>query len=121
MPGQPRPLHVSFVAIPDAVVSTLSGIYDVTPLPMFSAEKVDGSPIRQVASGAPTFLITYCQNDYPSLPAEARNLHAALRSAGVSSELVYIPEKNHISEIVDIWQEEDPTARAILRFVNSHR
>jgi len=29
MPGQPRPLHVSLVAIPDAVVSTLSGIYDV--------------------------------------------------------------------------------------------
>jgi len=29
MPGQPRPLHVSIVAIPDAVVSTLSGIYDV--------------------------------------------------------------------------------------------
>ncbi len=29
MPGQPRPLHVSLVAIPDAVISTLSGIYDV--------------------------------------------------------------------------------------------
>ena len=29
MPGQSRPLHVSLVAIPDAVVSTLSGIFDV--------------------------------------------------------------------------------------------
>ncbi len=29
MAGQPRPLHVSLVAIPDAVISTLSGIYDV--------------------------------------------------------------------------------------------
>lgn len=29
MSGQPRPLHVSLVAIPDAVISTLSGIYDV--------------------------------------------------------------------------------------------
>jgi transcriptional regulator GlxA family with amidase domain len=29
MPGQTRPLHVSIVAIPDAVISTLSGIYDV--------------------------------------------------------------------------------------------
>ncbi len=29
MPGQNRPLHVSLVAIPDAVVSTLTGIYDV--------------------------------------------------------------------------------------------
>lgn len=29
MPGQTRPLHVSLVAIPDAVISTLTGIYDV--------------------------------------------------------------------------------------------
>jgi len=29
MPATTRPLHVSLVAIPDAVVSTLSGIYDV--------------------------------------------------------------------------------------------
>ena len=29
IPGQNRPLHVSLLAIPDAVVSTLTGIYDV--------------------------------------------------------------------------------------------
>jgi transcriptional regulator GlxA family with amidase domain len=29
MPGQTRPLNVSLVAIPDAVISTLTGIYDV--------------------------------------------------------------------------------------------
>ena len=29
MPGQTRPLHVSLIAIPDAVISTLTGIYDV--------------------------------------------------------------------------------------------
>ena len=29
MSGQTRPLHVSIVAIPDAVISTLTGIYDV--------------------------------------------------------------------------------------------
>lgn len=29
MPSQTRPLHVSLVAIPDAVISTLTGIYDV--------------------------------------------------------------------------------------------
>src|SRR5262245_464296 len=29
MPGKTRPLHVSLVAIPDAVISTLTGIYDV--------------------------------------------------------------------------------------------
>ncbi|MBO1908956.1 helix-turn-helix domain-containing protein [Microvirga sp. 3-52] len=29
MPGTTRPLHVSLVAIPDAVISTLTGLYDV--------------------------------------------------------------------------------------------
>ena len=29
MPAATRPLHVSLVAIPDAVISTLTGIYDV--------------------------------------------------------------------------------------------
>ena len=47
--------------------------------------------------------------------------HAALLAAGDSSELVYVPNKNHISEIADIWQEDDPTAVAILRFLKTHR
>ncbi len=29
MTGKARPLHVSLVAIPDAVISTMTGIYDV--------------------------------------------------------------------------------------------
>ena len=101
-------------------VLPLSGVYDVGPLPMFLADKVDGSPMHRITSGAPPFLITYCQNDYPSLPAEARHFHAALLAAGVSAELVYIPNKNHISEIMDVWQDDDPTAAAILRFLRKH-
>lgn len=106
-------------------VLALSGVYDVSPLPTFPSDKVDGSPIHRIAPGmtpgAPPFLIAYCQNDYPSLPAEARQFHAALLAAGVSSELVYIPNKNHITEIADVWREDDPTAEAILRFLKAHR
>jgi transcriptional regulator GlxA family with amidase domain len=40
MPGQTRPLHVSLVAIPDAVISTLTGIYDV----LGSFRMLDGEP-----------------------------------------------------------------------------
>ena len=77
--------------------------------------------MHRITAEAPPFLITYCQNDYPALPAEARNFHAALEAGGVSSQLVYIPDKNHISEIVDIWQGDDPTARAILQFMSAHQ
>jgi acetyl esterase/lipase len=98
-------------------VLALSGVYDVSMLAGFQTGGVDGSPMHRIAAGAPPFLITYCQNDYPSLPAQARNFHAALKAAGDSAELVYIPGKNHISEIVNVWQENDPTAQAILKFM----
>jgi dipeptidyl aminopeptidase/acylaminoacyl peptidase len=55
------------------------------------------------------------------LPRQARDFHAALKAKGVASELVYVPEKNHITEIVDIWHADDPTAQAMLRFMAAHR
>jgi acetyl esterase/lipase len=98
-------------------VLALSGVYDVSMIAGFQSGGVDGSPMHRIARGAPPFLITYCQNDYPSLPAQARNFHAALKEAGIAAELVYVPNKNHITEIVDIWQDTDPTAQAVLRFI----
>ncbi len=44
----------------------------------------------------------------------------ALRKAGVASELVYVPGENHISEIVNIYKEDDLTAQSILRFMRAH-
>ncbi len=101
-------------------VLPLSGVYDVSQIPAFKEGPVNASPMQRVKAGAPAFLITYCQNDYPSLPLQARTFDAALRTAGVSSELVYIPGENHISEIVNVYKESDPTARAILRFIAEH-
>lgn len=101
-------------------VLPLSGVYDVSQIPGFNPSSDQASPIRLIQTGAPPFLITYCQNDYPSLPAQARNFDAALRAAGVSSELVYIPNENHISEIVNVHKDDDPTALAILRFIREH-
>ncbi|MGI8742771.1 MAG: alpha/beta fold hydrolase [Bryobacteraceae bacterium] len=101
-------------------VLPLSGVYDVSQIGGFKGDPLNASPIQHVQAGAPPFLITYCQNDYPSLPAQARNFDAALRAAGVSSELVYIPNENHISEIVNVYKDDDLTARAILRFIDQH-
>jgi hypothetical protein len=33
---------------------------------------------------------------------------------------VYVPGKNHITEIADIWRDDDPTARAVLRFIRGN-
>ncbi|MDQ6760032.1 MAG: alpha/beta fold hydrolase, partial [Acidobacteriota bacterium] len=101
-------------------VLPLSGVYDVSQIPGFQQGGEAASPIHHIHAGAPPFLITYCQNDYPSLPAQARNFHAALQAAGIPSELVYIPNENHISEIVNVYKDNDLTALSILRFIKEH-
>ena len=70
-----------------------------------------------VQAGAPPFLIAYCERDYPTLPAQARRFHQALRDAGAPAELLFIPGQGHISEIVHLASEDDPAAEAILRFM----
>ena len=102
-------------------VIPMSGVYNVEALAnIFGADaqaRREASPIHHVKPGAPPFLITYCQWDYLTLPAQARVFHAALQKAGVASELVYVPGESHISEIVNIVKEGDTTARAVLRLV----
>jgi acetyl esterase/lipase len=102
-------------------VAALSGVYDVKNIPGFKEDVANASPMTHIAAGAPPFLITYCQNDYPTLPAQARDFDAALRKAGLSSELVYVPGENHISEIVNVYKDDDLIARSILAFMEKHR
>jgi acetyl esterase/lipase len=79
--------------------------------------RLNASPLHHVRADAPPFLVTYCQWDYFSLPAQARAFHRALQQAGVKTELVYVPRESHISEIVHVSNESDPTATAALKFM----
>jgi acetyl esterase/lipase len=99
----------------------LSGVYEMSGIAAFQSDVVNASPIRRIGSGIPPFLITFCENDYPFLPAQAREFERALKAKGVPAELVYVPGKNHINEIVDVYQPDDPTARAMLQFIAQHR
>ncbi len=104
-------------------VVSMSGVPDVTGeagARVFGNDpevRRDASPLFHVRSGLPPFLITYCQWDYLTLPQQARRLHEALRTAGVRSEIVFIPGENHISEMTSIVKPGDPTAAALLRFM----
>jgi acetyl esterase/lipase len=101
-------------------VMPLSGVYDVSTIGGFQQDP-GASPITHIRKGAPPFLITYCENDYPSLPEQARRFDAALRQAGDASQLVYVPGENHITEIIDIAKPDDVTAQAILHFFAQHQ
>jgi acetyl esterase/lipase len=97
----------------------LSGVYNVEMLANVFTQDAEirrqASPLTHVKAGeTPPFLVTYCQWDYPFLPRQARQFHEALRKAGVKSDLVYVAGEDHISEMVNIVKEGDPTAKAIL-------
>lgn len=105
-------------------VLALSGVYNLTigegQDSIFGKDpnaRRDASPLFQVRSGAPPFLVTYCQWDYLTLPFQARQFQRALRQAGDKAELVYIPHESHISEMVNVGNENDPTVVAAVKFM----
>jgi acetyl esterase/lipase len=105
-------------------VVALSGVYDLLAFDsqesVFSrdeATRKDASPFYHIAPTAPPFLVSFCQWDYPSLPDQAKRFNAALREAGVSSELVFVPRESHISEMVSVPKTGDPTAEAVINFI----
>jgi acetyl esterase/lipase len=104
-------------------VLALSGVYNLGGEGQDSVFGKDpearraAAPLSYVHGPAPPFLVTYCQWDYFSLPAQAREFHRALRLAGVSAELVYIPRQSHISEMVNVTSDDDPTVAAAVKFM----
>lgn len=103
-------------------VITSSGVYDVRPIALFGkdpSERWNASPLKYVNRDAPPFLVLYAQWDYPGLPVQALEFDKALRRAFVESTLAYIPGEGHISEMVHLWKDNDPTAREILKFIAS--
>ena len=102
----------------------LSGVYDLAEsegqASVFGKDRKvrrDASPLFHVKSPAPPFLVSYCQWDYPTLPFQARLFHAALQKAGIATDLLFVPRESHISEMISIIRDDDPTATAILKFI----
>ncbi len=116
----PRHLEVHHLdpALIRGVIS-LSGVYDVRGIPLFGSaeERVAESPLLHMNRQASKFLLTYCEWDYPGLPNQARAFDRALRKSFVGSDLIFIPKENHVSEIIDIWREDNATVGAILNFL----
>ena len=104
-----------------AGVVSMSGVYAIGRLErnfgVTKQARIDASPMEHVKAGAPPFLVVYCQWDYITLAAQAKRFYKALLEAGVKSELLRLPGKNHINEVYGITKDDDRGERAILRFV----
>jgi len=107
-------------------VIALSGIYNLdigdVQTTVFGTDRQvrrDASPLFQISSPAPPFLVTYCEWDYPTLPAQAKLFHAALRRAGMNSDLFFTPRESHISEVIAMTRDDDPTGKAVVKFIQN--
>ncbi len=104
-----------------AGVVSMSGVYSISRFEWHFGRtgraRKEASPLEHVKAGAPPFLIMYCQWDYVTLAGQAKKFYKALLKAGVKSELLRLPGKNHINEVFAIAKEDDRGAKAIARFV----
>ena len=102
-------------------VAALSGAYNLRFLPMFGTpeQRRQASPMEYVRKDAPPFLIAYCQWDYLGLPLQARDLAAALKKHFVPTRLLYIPNETHISEVISMLKDGDPTTEAVLHLIET--
>ena len=104
-----------------AGVVSMSGVYSIGRLEwnfgLTKQSRMDASPMEHVKSGAPPFLIVYCQWDYITLATQAKRFYKALLMGGVKAELLRLPGKNHINEVYGITKDDDRGEKAILRFV----
>jgi acetyl esterase/lipase len=106
-------------------VIAMSGVYNVDQLDTFlvaggdQGNRHDASPQAHAHSGAPPFLISYCQWDYFGLPKQARDFALALKRNFVSARLLYVPGESHISELISLVQDQGPLVDAILGAVNN--
>jgi len=106
-------------------VIAMSGVYDVDKLDTFlvaggdANNRRDASPNAHAHSGAPPFLVTYCQWDYFGLPKQARDFALTLKKNFVAAQLLYVPGENHISEVISLVEDHGLLVDAILSTVNA--
>ena len=84
-----------------------------------AGDRHDASPYAHAHSGAPPFLISYCQWDYFGLPKQARDFTRTLKKNFVAAELLYVPGENHISEVISLVQDHGLLIDTILSVVNN--
>jgi acetyl esterase/lipase len=106
-------------------VIAMSGVYDVDKLDTFlvaggdASNRHDASPAAHAHSGAPPFLVSYCQWDYFGLPKQARDFTLALKKNFVAAQLLYVPGENHISEVLSLVEDHGLLVDTILSVVNN--
>jgi acetyl esterase/lipase len=85
------------------------------------AKRKEAFPLAHVREGLPPFLIMYGDWDLPDFDKNAEEFAKALKEKKVNVETMQIAKRNHLSLIVDAADDDDPTAVALRRFIETHK
>jgi acetyl esterase/lipase len=105
-------------AIPLSGVYLINGKYLPTVFPTDPEVRRQASPLYQVKSALPPFLILYADKDYPACgkgPSEA--FCKALKDKGNQAEAVEAKESDHFKIILTAALADSPVSKAILGFI----
>src|SRR5262249_4388897 len=108
-------------------VVALSGVYSIVPAGALAkafgsdAETCrQASPLSHVRGNHPPFLLAYADRDYPTLGQLAQRMSAMLVKAKSEATCIEIKDRTHVSIMVQVANEADPTTQAMLGFVARH-
>ncbi|HXG09116.1 MAG TPA: alpha/beta hydrolase [Gemmataceae bacterium] len=104
----------------------LSGVYTILP-GLFSSQFGSdaevcrkASPLNHVNGKHAPFLLIYADKDYPFCDRMAEQMCQALVRCNCEANTLKIKDRDHISIIVQVQKEDDPTTQAILDFIARH-
>lgn len=116
-------------------VMSISGIYDMPNwwepgkvpsgreqgFDMDQAAMRDASPLLHVSRTSPPYLLTVTDHDLFLLKEQALELYRVLKTAGVRTRLVQVPDRTHFDQMdgigIQIGLVEDVLGPALVRFV----
>ncbi len=116
---------LTFAAIKGIV--PMSGVYTIAPY-LFKSQFgndpqvcKDASPLAHVTGQHPPCLVIYAEKDFPLLDIMAENFCKELGRCKCEAGILKVQDRDHITIIVKMADNGDPTLRALVDFVNKHK
>jgi acetyl esterase/lipase len=84
------------------------------------ADRRDASPLHHVGTELPPFFLLFADKDLPTIEKVSEEFYQALKKAKVDVREQLVPQRTHISIILLMHKDDDPTTVAVFDFIERH-
>src|SRR5205807_151607 len=78
------------------------------------------SPLSHVVGNHPPFLILYADKDFKGCAQMSKNFCAALQGNHGEAHIQEISNRDHMSVVRNMTNQDDPARKALLEFIAAH-